>query len=418
VQATVRCAARAGVTVSARSGAHSFDNQACAGDIILDVSPLDSFDRGAGNIVTFGSGHLHGQLYHKLERLGLVVSGGAENGVGTAGLWLGCGRGPLTSQHGLSCDQMRAIEYIDAGGNVRTASATHNADMFWMARGAGGEFPGIVTNFTAQARPMPRQLQQVTCSFKPRANGRFVIKEWAEHMRDFDDPRRKTFVHVKVFNGDDGKIFGTCFDCSGAQYDWMLEKLEWISTGPCRRRAPMGWDKRLLVEGWDRYSSPADLQRQEHWPIPEGQMINGGHTVDTYDVSDRLLDVLQTSIFEDVPRGAFSQLYLYGLGYSHRNIVHRSAAYGGRDAKWVIHTKLVFGSGQSTLVNARNHHRKVSRALDRVLPCKGFYNYADKDFTCAQNNDAWLQAHFSDVGRMQRIKRSADPDRVFYSRLH
>ena len=42
------------------------------------MSPLDSFERSSGDVVTFGSGHLHGQLYYRLSKMGLVVSGGAE----------------------------------------------------------------------------------------------------------------------------------------------------------------------------------------------------------------------------------------------------------------------------------------------------------------------------------------------------
>jgi len=233
VQEAVKCAAAAGATISARSGAHSFDNQACAGDVIIDVSPLDSFDRAPGDVVTFGSGHLHGQLYYKLSQHGLVVAGGAENGVGTAGLWLGCGRGPLTVIHGLSCDSIRAIEYVDATGGLRTADARHNADMYWMARGGGGEFPGIVTNFTAQAHRMPQRVRQIVCNFDARATGWWVIKAWAENLQEMQDPNRKLFTHIKVLGGNGGGLYGSCFDCSPAEYDWLIAACVGALPHPC-----------------------------------------------------------------------------------------------------------------------------------------------------------------------------------------
>ena len=48
--------------------------------------------------------------------------------------------------------------------------------------------------------------------------------------------------------------------------------------------------------------------------------------------------------------------------------------------------------------------------LDRHLP-------VPQDFTCARDNDMWLDAHFSDVSRMKRIKLQEDPNLMFYSRL-
>merc|ERR1719436_1364031 len=63
------------------------------------------------------------------------------------------------------------------------------------------------------------------------------------------------------------------------------------------------------------------------------------------------------------------------------------------------------------------HHSAMTRALDRHLPCKGFYNYLDNHKTCAGSNDEWLKAHFRDVERMKRIKHAADPHGTFRSRL-
>eukprot|EP00965_Chrysotila_dentata_P125515 4149592-Pleurochrysis_carterae.AAC.1 len=63
------------------------------------------------------------------------------------------------------------------------------------------------------------------------------------------------------------------------------------------------------------------------------------------------------------------------------------------------------------------HHRMLAASLDRFLPCRGFYNYIDNEKPCALNNDAWLGAYFSDVGRMKAIKASLDPRNVFRSRL-
>ena len=95
-----------------------------------------------------------------------------------AGLWLGCGRGVLTQWLGLSCDSMLAIEYVDARGDTQYADAEHNADMFWLARGGGGEFPGVVTHFTAQAYPEPSviSLRSLVCTAPPPSMPRVAAR--------------------------------------------------------------------------------------------------------------------------------------------------------------------------------------------------------------------------------------------------
>ena len=141
---------------------------------------------------TWGSGHTNGQLYVKLSAHNMILPLGIEGDVGSAGLVLGCGRGPVTQYIGRSCDRLQVallspsflcssqpstacspsyfpllptfhspstllqeVEYVDYQGDVRVANTTHNQDMLWVARGGGGEFPGIVTKFKAITAPEP-----------------------------------------------------------------------------------------------------------------------------------------------------------------------------------------------------------------------------------------------------------------------
>lgn len=48
---------------------------------------------------------------------------------------------------GLLTDQVQSLQIVTADGEIRTASPTENADLFWAATGAGASF-GIITSFT------------------------------------------------------------------------------------------------------------------------------------------------------------------------------------------------------------------------------------------------------------------------------
>jgi len=84
---------------------------------------------------------------------GLATTGGVVSSTGIAGLTLGGGEGWLMGKYGLTIDNLLAVEVVTADGQVVTASAEHNQDLFWALRGGGGNF-GVATSFEYQAHPV------------------------------------------------------------------------------------------------------------------------------------------------------------------------------------------------------------------------------------------------------------------------
>lgn len=443
VQVAVRCAVAHGVQACARAGGHGFDNDAgCTGGVLIDVQGLQSFSVDIGTKVTsFGAGHCLGQLYYKLAQdpYRLLVPAGAVNGVGAAGLVLGCGRGLHTQQHGLACDSLLGVEYVDATGEMQVANATTHAELLWMAKGGGGNFPGIVTTFTMQAYDMPAEVYMVHCAF-PANEAKTVIQNWLSQGEAMVEPQRKLFTSLQMWNNPAVvDVVLNCFDCNATEKHWVRSVMTIIKhTNPSQtcsepREAHRTWLDQILYEsGHDhgmvdvpdgRPKEEGLLDCSNGWGSkgPLDASKNGGHMGYEWSVTDELLDDVLHFTHQDTPQQAYGVMvewYLTG-GPVVESFSRSSAAYGPRDAKWVLHYKHQWAAteGNEVMETMMEHHLSMSEAIDEHLPCSNFYNYLDNDMPCAATNDEWLQAHFSDVPRMKAIKAAVDPDGVFRSRI-
>ena len=84
---------------------------------------------------------------------GLATTGGVVSTTGIAGLTLGGGLGWLMGKYGMAVDNVRSVELVDANGQIRTADAEQNPDLYWALRGGGGNF-GVAASFEYDAHPV------------------------------------------------------------------------------------------------------------------------------------------------------------------------------------------------------------------------------------------------------------------------
>ncbi|KAI5782096.1 hypothetical protein DFH27DRAFT_579765 [Peziza echinospora] len=154
VSAAIKCAAAAGVKVSARSGGHSYAAFGLGGHdggLVIDLTLFNTVqvDQATG-IAAVGSGVRLGNLALALhEQGGRALPHGTCPGVGVGGHALHGGYGYASRMWGLTVDTIVALDVVLANGDIVTASATENAELFWALAGAGSSF-GVVTTFHFQ----------------------------------------------------------------------------------------------------------------------------------------------------------------------------------------------------------------------------------------------------------------------------
>ncbi len=135
--------------IAVKGGGHnSAGNAVCDDGIMIDLSLMRRVNVNSKNkTVRVDGGALLGDVDTQTQLYGLAVSGGGiVSHTGVGGLTLGGGFGWISRKHGLAVDNLVSAEVVTADGELLTASADENPDLFWGIRGGGGNF-GIVTSF-------------------------------------------------------------------------------------------------------------------------------------------------------------------------------------------------------------------------------------------------------------------------------
>jgi FAD/FMN-containing dehydrogenase len=187
VQKAMAFAAAHNLKVAARSGGHSYIGASTAnGAMVLDLRQLPgdaNYDAATGQVTVTPATSLY-TMHRTLAAAGRGVPTGTCPSVGAAGHALGGGMGAQSRHAGLLCDQLTSASVVLPSGQVVTASAANNPDLFWALRGGGGGNFGVTTSLTFATFPT-KDVDVVNLNFPPQSFAQ-VLVGWQNWLRTAD----------------------------------------------------------------------------------------------------------------------------------------------------------------------------------------------------------------------------------------
>ena len=140
--------------LAVRGGSHSVAGHSTSDGLVLDLSGMKGLHIDPVRRLAWAQpGLTAGEYTVAAAAHGLATPFGDTGSVGIGGLTLGGGIGWLVRKHGLTIDNLVAVEVVTADGRIVTASEDRNPDLFWAVRGGGGNF-GVVTRFVFRLHPV------------------------------------------------------------------------------------------------------------------------------------------------------------------------------------------------------------------------------------------------------------------------
>lgn len=387
VQNAIRWARQNDLPIRARSGGHSYEAfSSVDGGLVVDVSGLSdvNVDLARGEAVV-GAGVRLLDLYRRLSGYGVTVPGGTCGGVGIAGLTLGGGIGFLSRQYGLTCDNLLAVDLVDANGNTLLASEQEHPDLFWALRGGGGGNFGIATSFTFRVHPIG-EVTTVSVTW-PWDDAPAVIDAW-QHWAPAVDERLTTGFSIGPPSDGSISAYGV-FNGPAAELPSLLAPLLAAGTPSAPRIASLP------------YLSAAD---QLAGPGAAHSLFKNASAFAYEPLSSHAIAMLLDHL-----RAAPTDANLVGffpLGGTVADIAPAATAFPHRRALFDLKYQAYWSDPAEESPDAA----WVNGIRDAMAPyTRGAYvNYVDASLP------DWATAYYGvNLARLSRVKQRFDPDNVF-----
>jgi FAD/FMN-containing dehydrogenase len=405
VVACVNFAREHGLLLSVRGGAHNVAGNAVNdGGLVVDLTNMRGVyvDPDARTVRVQG-GAVWGDVDHETQLFGLAVPGGVVSSTGIGGLTIHGGYGHLRRKYGLSLDSLVSVEIVTADGQVRTASATENGELFWAVRGAGSNF-GAITSFEFRLHPVG-PIVQLCAPFYALEDGRQVIRAW----RDFTAAAPEELNSVLV-------QWGVPENEHFPEELWRrpIVVVAAVYVGPVEEGERLMQPLRELATPLMDLSGPIPftaLQQAFDPFFPKGRLYYWKSTyVD--DLSDEAID---TMVDAAIARPSFmSSLTFWQLGGAMSRVGSEDTAYGRREAPYLLAAE---ASWTDPATNEQNiaWARETLASMQPYSKGGSYLNFPG----FGEEKEAMLRASYSpNYDRLVALKTKYDPDNLFRMNLN
>ncbi len=387
-----------GTLVSIRgAGHHIAGNSVAEGALLIDLSAMRevTLDSATG-VVTAGPGATLANVDAATGPSGWAVPTGINSTTGIAGLTLGAGFGWLSRKHGMTIDNLLSAQVVTAAGDVLTASATENPDLFWALRGGGGNF-GVVTSFRFQARRVgPDVLSGLIVH--PWSAARDALAYYREFTAKAPDELTVWSVLRKApplpflpadVHGQEVVVFALAYCGDPAEGARVIEPLQAFG-------APVG--AHVGVQPFAAWQQAFD-------PLLTPGARNYWKSHNFTALADGLIDQLMAAV-DSLPSGA-SEIFLAHQGGAQGRIASDATAYPYRDTQYVmnIHTRWdAAADDEACIAWARSQ-------FDATAPFATGGAYSN--FMPDDGEDTSATAYGANAARLAEIKAKFDPANLF-----
>jgi FAD/FMN-containing dehydrogenase len=399
IAAAITFARERGLTIAARSGGHCFAGRSSDGDVIIDVSPMNSVGV-RGDLAVVGAGARLTALYDSLAAGGRTLPAGSGPTVGISGLTLGGGLGFLGRRYGLTCDRLVSARVVLADGEVLDCDERNDPDLFWALRGGGAGF-GVVTSLTFAA--VPASPMTGFHLAWPHIHAARLVETW-QSWSPAAPPELAASLLVTAGRQRAVHVFGALLGDEPAAHALLTDLVAEASTRPAQAFVRQ---RSSLDAG--RYLTELSDQMRAGWPakpVNPRTLIRSGYF--TGPLPSPTVTDLIAGLFEDHRAGEYRELDFTPWGGAYNSVSSDATAFPHRTAAFLLrHAAEV--DADADPAPARCWLDK-SWATARPWSTGGVYlNFPDP----ALGPDALSAYYAGNLPRLLRVKANYDPDSFF-----
>ena len=377
--------------LSVRCGGHNFPgNSVCDGGLTIDLSLMKSIRVDpAHNTVRAEGGVKWGEFDHETQALGLATPGGTDPDTGIGGLTLGGGMGWLSGKHGLSCDNLVSVDLVTAQGQLLTANAKANPDLFWAVRGGGGNF-GVVTSFEYQLHNVGPTVLAGFAYYPFEKVGEF-LRFYSDYSSNIPDEMNTIGILGTSPEGTPRGAIAVCYHGPVEEGIQALRPMREFGPPLADNIRPMTY---VEAQGMIAPLTPAG----RHYYIKAHFMT---------EIPDDAIDTI-ISQFKRVT-SPHSVMMFQQLGNASNRVASKDTAFSYRNARYSWAAESAWEDpGESEI------HIKWARDFSEAMQPFTFGSYVNQVGTEAEEGAAEIQSAYGDnYERLAALKMKYDPTNLF-----